>query len=345
MPISALFTVSDHFDGRHFFNPSGAAGKPFWQVPRLLLASGKTEWPRRVDNPRFLPPPQPEPGQVVVTHIGHASFLLQTRSGNVLTDPVYAKRASPVQWAGPKRVRAPGLALEALPEIKAVLVSHNHYDHMDMATLRYLEQRFHPLFLTGLGNARPLKSRGLKQVVELDWWQRHEAGELQFTMTPAQHFSARGVFDRNRTLWGGFLMEAEQRKVYFAGDSAYAGHFREIRDRLGSPDLAMLPIGAYDPEWFMQEIHMNPEEAVQAHLDLGARQSVAMHYGVFQLTFEAIDEPVQRLTAKLQQDIPAEQFRALGFGESLRISAPQSITPILVPPKGSVDITPSNEIG
>jgi L-ascorbate metabolism protein UlaG (beta-lactamase superfamily) len=238
---------------------------------------------------------------------------------NILTDPIWSHRASPLRWAGPRRVRRPGLAFEKLPPIHVVLVSHNHYDHMDLPTLRRLQQRFAPLFLTGMGNRRYLRKRGLAHVEELDWWQTHSAPDgLSVTMTPAQHFSRRGLFDGLRTLWGGFLLRAGSKQVYFTGDSAYGDHFRDIARRLGQVDLALLPIGAYEPRWLMQAAHMNPEEAVRAHLDLQPRLSLGMHFGTFQLTDEAIDSPIEELRESLRRFGIAERaFRVPGFGETI----------------------------
>jgi L-ascorbate metabolism protein UlaG (beta-lactamase superfamily) len=309
---------TDHFDGRRFFNPNGANGRPFWMVPRMLLTP-RTRWPSEVAVQPQLPP-KPGPDQVVVTFVGHAAFLIQVAGISVLIDPVYSRRVSPVSVAGPRRVRAPGVRFDDLPSISFVLLSHNHYDHCDLGTLQRLERRFHPRFVTPLGNGRLLRSAGIRQVQELDWWEAAGAVPLPITLTPAQHFSARSMFDRNRALWSGFLIEADRHRLLFAGDTGYGPHFREITDRLGPVDLAMLPIGAYEPRWFMKDIHMNPAEAVQAHLDLAARQSIAMHFGTFQLTPEGIDEPVRELANALRaRGVPAERFRALEAGESVRL--------------------------
>ena len=309
---------SNHFDGRRFFNPNGANGQPFWRVPRLLLTP-RTRWPSEVPvEPRR--PPNPGPDEVVVTFVGHATVLIQAAAANVLIDPVYSRRASPVSFAGPRRVRAPGVRFDDLPAISLVLLSHNHYDHCDLGTLRLLERRFHPPVVTPLGNGRLLRSAGFRQIEELDWWQSASAAPLPVTLTPAQHFSARGPFDRNRALWGGFVLEAGGQRILHAGDSGYGPHFREIAAGRGPIDLALLPIGAYEPRWFMQAVHMNPAEAVQAHLDLAARQSLAIHFGTFQLTPEGIDEPVRELARALRErDVPAERFQTVEAGESVRL--------------------------
>jgi L-ascorbate metabolism protein UlaG (beta-lactamase superfamily) len=317
-----MTSPTDHFDGRRFFNPNGANGQPFRRLPRLLLTP-RTRWPSEVAvEPRR--PPNPGPDEVVVTFIGHASFLIQAAAANLLIDPVYYRRASPLPFGGPRRVRAPGVRFDDLPPISLVLLSHNHYDHCDLGTLQLLQRRFHPPVVTPLGNGRLLRSVGIGQVEEIDWWETSSAAPLPITVTPAQHFSARGPFDRNRALWGGFLIEAGGLRILHAGDSGYGPHFREIGARLGPIDLALLPIGAYQPRWFMKDIHMNPAEAVQAHLDLAACRSLAMHFGTFQLTPEGIDEPVRELaTALRERGVPADRFRALEVGESALL-APSS---------------------
>jgi L-ascorbate metabolism protein UlaG (beta-lactamase superfamily) len=221
---------------------------------------------------------------------------------------------------GPRRVRQPAVPFDELPPIAIVLLSHNHYDHCDLRTLRKLADRFEPLVVTPVGNEPLVRSTGIGRVEELDWWQEGKAATLPITLTPAQHFSARGPFDRNRALWGGFTVVTGGARMLFAGDTGYAPFFRDIRRRLGPIDLALLPIGAYEPRWFMKDVHMNPAEAVQAHLDLEASQSVSMHFGTFQLTTEGIDEPVRALEAACRsRDIPPSRFRTLDFGESLRL--------------------------
>lgn len=311
-------TRTDHYDGRRFLNPNGANGQPVWMVPRLL-AMRRTPWPAAITvEPRR--PPTVQGNQLAVSCIGHATFLIQAGGTAIITDPVYAERASPVQFAGPRRVRAPGIRFEDLPAISIVLLSHNHYDHCDLRALRALKQRFDPVFVTPLLNGRLLRSVGIERVEELDWWSPATSTRVPISLTPAQHFSARGLFDRNRALWGGFLLELAGKRIFFGGDSGYGPHFAEIGRRFGPIDLALLPIGAYEPRWFMKDIHMNPEEAVQAHLDVAARQSIAMHFGVFQLTPEAIDEPGGRLVAALRsRGVPASDFRILDVGQSLII--------------------------
>ena len=259
---------SDHFDGRRFVNPNGAAVQPLTAVPRMFLTR-RTPWPASVDAPPRLPPPL-DGAAAVVTFIGHATFLIQTAAGNVLTDPMYSLRAGPFNLFGPRRVRPPAVRFDDLPPISTVWLSHNHYDHCDLRTLRRLARRFNPVVVTPIGNGRLAQSAGIGRVEELDWWQSAQVSTVPTTLTPAHHFSARGPLDRNRALWGGFMLALAGARIFFAGDTAYAPFFHDIRQRLGPVGLALLPIGAYQPRWFMQSVHMNPVEAVQAHVDLAA---------------------------------------------------------------------------
>jgi L-ascorbate metabolism protein UlaG (beta-lactamase superfamily) len=309
--------VSDHYDGRRFANPTGEAGQPFSAVPRMLLER-RTPWPRRVGVSLRVPPPL-HGAAAIVTFIGHATFLIQTPDGNLLTDPMYSQRAGPLNLLGPRRVRQPAVGFNDLPPISTVLLSHNHYDHCDLRTLRRLARRFDPIVVTALGNARLVRSAGIRRVQELDWWQPAANSEVPITATPARHFSARAPWDRNRALWCGFVLQAGERRIYFAGDTAYAPFFCDIPQRLGRLDLALLPIGAYEPRWFMKAVHMNPDEAVQAVLDLDTPEAIGMHFGTFQLTTEGIDDPVQALEkARYEKRMSPSRFHVLEFGESAR---------------------------
>ena len=295
-----------------------------------MLLERRTPWPKQVhDAPqphtsygghdRVDGDPSPS-AAAIVTFIGHATFLIQTTAGNILTDPMYSQRAGPFNLMGPRRVRQPAIGFDELPPISIVLLSHNHYDHCDRPTLRMLASRFDPLVVTPLGNGRLVRSTGIGRVEELDWWDHASTSPLPIALTPAHHFSARSPFDRNRALWGGFMLTVGQRRIFFAGDTAYAPFFPDIRRRLGPIDLALLPIGAYEPRWFMQPVHMNPEEAVQAHLELDASESIGMHFGTFQLTTEGIDEPVRGLeNACRAKNVPRSRFRTLAFGESMSV--------------------------
>jgi L-ascorbate metabolism protein UlaG (beta-lactamase superfamily) len=310
---------SDHFDGRRFFNPTGPPLQPLSAVPRMLLER-RTPWPARSDEPPRRPPAL-DGAAALITFIGHATLLIQTATGNVLTDPMYSRRAGPLNLFGPRRVRQPAVLFDDLPPISLVLLSHNHYDHCDSRTLRLLARRFDPIVATPIGNGRLVQSAGFRRVEELDWWQCEQVAGVSLTLTPAHHFSARGPFDRNRALWGGFVLALSDARIFFAGDTAYGTFFQVIRDRLGPIDLALLPIGAYEPRWFMQSVHMNPAEAVQAHVDLAASQSIGIHFGTFQLTTEGLDAPLRALEqARAARRIPLSEFSTLAFGGSLRLN-------------------------
>jgi len=284
-----------------------------------MLREPRTPWPAWIDEPPRRAPLL-DGASAAVTFIGHATFLIQTQTANILTDPIYSERAGPLNLFGPRRVRPPAIRFDDLPPISTVLLSHNHYDHCDLRTLRRLATRFDPNVITPLGNAGLARSAGIRRVEELDWWDDAKTSPLPITLTPARHFSARTPFDRNRALWGGFMLKVGGARLYFAGDSAYGPFFRDIRRRLGPIDLALLPIGAYEPRWFMHVVHMNPAEAVQAHVDLEAAESIGMHFGTFQMTMEGIDAPVTALEeARREKQIPAERFRTLPFGESVRL--------------------------
>jgi len=318
--LPSPYPISDHFNGSHFHNPElektpdrrGFRELLRWQLDRR----GRGVWPSQVIDPVYPPPTKPGPGEAVITFIGHASFLLQLPGITLITDPHFSTHASPVRGIGPRRVRAPGIALQDLPPIDVVLVSHNHYDHLDLPSLRALQRAHAPKSVTLLGNARFMAPSGL-QALELDWWQDIEIGELRITATSARHFSRRGLLDGNRALWGGFMLHHSGGAVFFAGDSGAGPHWAQIGAKLGAPDLALLPIGAYEPRWLMKPVHMNPDEALEAHVALAARQSIAMHFGTFRLTDEAIDAPVERL-AEVCAGSCVSNFEALGVGESRR---------------------------
>ncbi len=309
--------ISDHFDGRRFFNPHAPQGKSRRDVSRWRRTRQREPWPEHVEDVPLTPPPRAARDRIAVTFIGHSTFLVQIGGLCVLTDPIWSDRCSPVSFAGPRRVRPPGQSLDSLPGVDLLLITHNHYDHMDLPTLRKVRARWQPSTATGLGNARHLAKAGIRSAVELDWWQTTELAGARVTYVPAQHFSARGLHDRNRSLWGGFVVEAHGAVVYFAGDSGYCPYFADIASRFPRIDLALLPIGAYEPRWFMRQHHVNPEEAVQAHLDLQPRRSIGMHFGTFQLTDEAIDAPISALRqAQARAGVAHAEFDVLGFGET-----------------------------
>jgi L-ascorbate metabolism protein UlaG (beta-lactamase superfamily) len=293
---------SDHFDGSRFFNPpKPARDKGLGDVLRWQLNGNKARWPARV----AVTPARPEPRVegVRVTMVGHATLLIQLNGLNILTDPVWAERASPLSFAGPKRVTAPGIAFDELPPIDAVLLSHNHYDHCDLGTLKRLVKRHDPLIVTPLGNDRlVLGKSGKARLFAGDWGDAVALRPgFEVTIVPANHWSSRTTRDRRMALWGGFVLRSGGTTIYFAGDTGYGKGriFRAIRERFGPADLALIPIGAYAPEWFMRDQHCNPEDAVRIMLALEAGHALGIHWGTFQLTDEAREEPADQLAAEL----------------------------------------------
>ena len=251
--------------------------------------------------------------------VGHSTVLVTIDGINVLTDPVFSDRASPVSFAGPKRVVPPAVTIDDLPQIDAVVISHSHYDHLDLPSLTALHARQDQVtFLVPLGLKELLQGAGISNVIELDWWEEVMVGEVKFTATPVRHWSSRTPFDRNQTLWSGWMVNFPDYAFYFAGDTGYTDDFIETRERLGAPDLAAIPIGAYDPRKFMKASHMNPEEAVKAFEDLQASQAIAVHWGTFKLTLEPLAEPPQRLRDELaRKQLEADRFVALTHGQKL----------------------------
>lgn len=253
-----------------------------------------------------------------LTWIGHSSFLIQTEGVNVITDPHLTARASPFSFAGPARMMPPALNFADLPDLDLALISHNHYDHLDEGTVKRLAAE-HPRlhFIVPLGLKAWFINRRIRNVTELDWWRETVVGNSRITAVPAQHFSGRSATDRDKTLWCGFILELAGRKIFFAGDTGYSKDFSDIGERFAPVDLAMIPIGAYQPRWFMRSVHIDPVEAVKIHRDLQSRQSVAMHWGTFQLTEEPPDQPPQKLAEALHDGgISAEKFWVFRHGET-----------------------------
>lgn len=312
--------VSDHFDGQKFFTPRGRAQKTTWSsFVRWQLSREPGAWRDFHDEPYgAAPPTRVGPGELRVTFINHATVLLQLDGVNVITDPIYAERASPVSFAGPKRVRPPGIRFEDLPPLDAIVISHNHYDHLNVETLQRLQVASpQAQVFAGLGNRAYLESVGIKNVIEVDWWQSHSIKDIKVTSVPTQHFSNRGTTDGDATLWSGYVFEGASGRTYFAGDTGYGPHFREVGERLGPMRLAVLPIGAYLPVWFMNPIHVTPNEAVQAKTDLKAAYAVAMHFGTFPLGDDGETQPVDELHRALGPD--RDDFWVLGFGEGRQV--------------------------
>ncbi|MFT7689163.1 MAG: L-ascorbate metabolism protein UlaG (beta-lactamase superfamily) [Candidatus Azotimanducaceae bacterium] len=315
--------VLDNFDGKVFVNRTPLSQKPLDVLSFGLGSLSKAEqWPSWIDNkPAEVPPASVSDG-IRVTYINHATTLIQLRGLNILTDPIYSKRASPFQWAGPKRVRAPGISMSDLPNIDVILISHNHYDHLDVDTLKKLTARQEkpPLVLSGLGVGELLSKNGISKYIDMQWGQVEQFEDVEFSFVECRHRSGRGISDQMKTLWGSFVIKSASGNVYFAGDTGYGPHLKEHGELYGPFALSILPIGAYEPRWFMADVHMNPDDAVKAHEDLKSEQSLSIHFGVFQLTYEKIDGPAAALATALEaHEIDEANFWTLEPGEARSI--------------------------
>ena len=308
--------VSDHFDGEHFHNAEPFE-KDWLDLIRYAWERDPGEWTRDLTIP-----PGPKPvatvgeGALRATVINHATVLLQFDGLNVLTDPIWSERASPVQWAGPRRFVPPGIRFEDLPRIDAVLISHSHYDHLDLPTLKRLHAAHDPMFYVGLGEGDTLRAEGISKITELDWWQ---AATLptgrKLHGAQSVHWCGRGIGGRNRSLWLSYVIETAQGPVYFAGDTGYGPQFKAAAERYGPMRLALLPIGAYKPRWLTAYQHIDPAQSVQAHRELQASASLAVHFGTFELSDDGQHEPVADLaTALAAAGVSTQAFTAPRFG-------------------------------
>ncbi|MGZ8286401.1 MAG: MBL fold metallo-hydrolase [Allosphingosinicella sp.] len=326
---------SAHFDGERFFNPgpaprSRAHGGPARFMNRFIGSKERAQWPEHVPVKPTVPPRRVDGGEMLVTWIGHATVLVQTQGLNILTDPIWSERASPFGSVGPRRVRAPGVRFEDLPKIDLVLVSHNHYDHMDLPTLKRLWERDRPRIVTSLGNDTILKGEGIGAIA-LDWGAARlvappcppEAprGRSDVLVERNHHWSSRWGTDRNRALWSGFTVRLRGGNIFFAGDTGYGdGSWADEAAKRGPIRLAILPVGAYLPRDVMQSNHMDPDEAVRIFEKLKPAMALGIHWGTFQLTFESIDDPPRRLAAaRRARGIAAERFVTTEVGRSFRV--------------------------
>ncbi|HSL40466.1 MAG TPA: MBL fold metallo-hydrolase [Desulforhopalus sp.] len=314
--------VTDHFDGRRFYNPGKPLEKNFGDFLKWRLTSEKKPWPPFSELPVYdRPPPRVNGAELRVSYVGHASVLLQTAGLNILLDPVWSERASPFSWAGPRRVHPPGVALADLPPIDLLLISHNHYDHLDLSTISQMWQRDQPRIIVPLGNETIIVGHDRDIRVEAyDWGEQVAAGDgVSVHLEPMHHWSARGLLDRNRALWAAFVLTTPGGNIALFADSGYGGGdtFRAARDKFGGFRLALLPIGAYEPRWFMEYGHMNPQEVLQAYLDLGRPRVLPTHHRMFPLADDGYDQPMTELKELLTTDqVALESFVFLQAGES-----------------------------
>lgn len=313
--------ASDHFDGRVFFNPDGTPPRRFADFLKWQFGGNRARWPASWPSPH--PPAKPEARidgrDLRVTMVGHASLLIQIAGLNILTDPVWSERCSPFSFVGPKRVNPPGIAFDSLPEIELVILTHNHYDHLDLPTLKRLHVRHDPLVVTPLGNDTIVKDAiPAMRVAARDWEESIGLGPATIHVEPVHHWSARGTGDRRMALWAGFVIETPAGRIYHVGDTGFHQgiNYRAAAEKHGGFRLAVLPFGAYEPRWFMEAQHQNPEEAVEGFRLCNASFAVGHHWGTFQLTNEPIEEPRERLNAALAaHGVPRERFRPMLPGE------------------------------
>lgn len=308
---------SDHFDGTKFRNEV-VRDTGFKRFLQWALNRSPGPWSEKTDNKTYPKPAiRVDGNRAVFTFVNHATFLIQVDGLNILTDPIWSERASPFSFIGPKRARPPGIAFDDLPPIDIVVISHNHYDHLNIETLKRLDERDHPLFIAGLGNKLLLDKIGIKNAIDLDWWhERRISDRVTVVGVPAQHFSGRGLFDRDRTLWMGHVIKTSVGNFFFAGDTGFGPHFQTIAQALSPIRVALIPIGAFMPEWFMGPVHLSPQGAVDAARALGAQKSFGIHFGTFQLADDGQSEPLEKLKEALAKLESPLDFTTLDFGES-----------------------------
>jgi len=308
---------SKHFDGKKFNNKEGYDSKGFLDLIKWASTRNAGNWTEKTEEDITYgekPAERVSDSVHVITYVNHSTFLIQTNGLNIITDPVYSDRVSPFSFAGPKRMRPPGIKFEDLPKINFVLLSHNHYDHLDVNTLKRIQESSDPVFITPLGVDLYLNKKGIYKTVSLDWWEAHTINKsVSVSAVEAQHFSSRGMFDRDKTLWAGYIIESLSGNIYFAGDTGYNNFFNKIGQDYGPIKTALIPIGAYIPRWFMGPIHVDPKQALQIHKDVGAELSIGMHYGTFPLADDGEMDPINDLEKAMND----ENFVLMKEGEKI----------------------------
>jgi L-ascorbate metabolism protein UlaG (beta-lactamase superfamily) len=318
----ASFPKSNHCDGSKFYND--APGHSFSDEIKWFWEMETIPWPEEIVD---LPQPKPLPfvanGKLRVTYINQATILIQMDGKNILTDPIFSYKAGPFTFLGSKRVRKPGVAIDDLPKIDIILISHNHYDHLDLPTMKDLAERDKPIVCAGLGVKNLINDMGFSNIAELDWWQNYSIPEvgIKFIFVPAFHNSGRGLFDGDKSLWGGFVIEGMHGRIYFAGDTAYGSFLQKIHGIFPEFSLTIFPIGSYEKRWIMKTQHMNPDDAVKAHILLNSKQSIGMHYATFlEHPEQTIDQHEKDLSKALEDNfLPQSNFFILDFGQGIDI--------------------------
>ncbi len=314
--------ISDHFDGKKFTNPTGVRAKGLAEVFQWMMNRKRGVWKEDLTAAYGVRPLAREKETIRITFVNHSTFLIQVDGLNILTDPIWSKRTSPFSWAGPKRMRPPGIRFEDLPRIDVVLLSHNHYDHLDMPTMRMIFGGHHPRIVTSLGVKAFLDQERIAGATDLDWWQELKLSDAMTVQSvPAQHFSGRGSLDRDATLWCGYVLKTSKGNIYFAGDTGYNDQtFNQIGERFGSMRVSLLPIGAYKPTWFMSPIHVSPEQSILIHKEVNSQLSIGTHFGTFPLADDSSDDPKNDLELALKNsNVSPDSFKTLKEGEVLII--------------------------
>jgi L-ascorbate metabolism protein UlaG (beta-lactamase superfamily) len=292
--------ITDHFDGKKFYNPWDLEGtKGLTEVMKWGFSRDQGKWTKNYEDIQTQMPAA-KADDITITMINHSTVLLQGDGKNILFDPIWSQRSSPVSFAGPERQLLPGIKFEDLPPINLVFYSHNHYDHLDVPTLQRIIEEHNPTFIVPLGVDLFLKKYGAKNIIALDWWEETKQENLIIHAIPARHFSGRGLFDRDKSLWAGFTLQFAGGRVYFAGDTGYAPVFKEIPERIGPIKVALVPVGAYKPRWFMSPVHTDPAEGVQIFEDVKAEYGIPIHFGTFPLADEGQGEAETELRKVLE---------------------------------------------